>query len=48
MYNQGIVVYETFLPKKQYLLNMTIHDFALVILDNLLVDQHSRIRTDDF
>jgi hypothetical protein len=48
MYQQGIVVYETYLPKNKYLLSMTIHDIGLIFLDDEPVDQHSRIRTDYF
>jgi hypothetical protein len=48
MYQQGIVVYETYLPKNKYLLIMTIHDIGLIFLDGTPVDQHSRIRTDSF
>jgi hypothetical protein len=48
MYNQGIVVYETFLPKGRHFINMTVHDFVIVFLDSMIVDQHSRIRTDFF
>lgn len=33
MYNQGIVVYETFLPKSRYFINMTAHDYVIVFLD---------------
>ena len=48
MYNQGIVVYETFLTTNRYKLDMLIHDFALIFLDGVLVDHRSRISTSEF
>lgn len=34
MYNQGIVIYETFLPQpKNYIFAVTFRDFAIIYLD---------------
>lgn len=48
MYNQGIIVYETFLTTNTYTFDMQIHDFALIFVDGVLVGHRSRISTSKF
>lgn len=48
MYNQGIVVYETYLSKGKYQLDLMIHDFTLIFLDGEQIDVFTRFTTDIF
>jgi hypothetical protein len=34
MFNQGFVLYETTLAKKTHYITLTVHDYAIVYLDN--------------
>jgi hypothetical protein len=42
MWNQGFVLYETLLPKGQYSINLTVHDFALVYLNDTFITALNR------
>ncbi len=48
MYKQGIIVYETYIAKGNYSIDLVIHDFALVFQDYHLIYTLARIEEDTF
>lgn len=42
MYDQGFVVYETVLQKKNYSFTAVVHDYAIVYLDNVYIAHLNR------